>query len=261
MSPQKKIKFILFAAILHGVVCYYATHLHIGGAALFEIESVAHSLSGTASESPIQQRPVLVGERFMYRVFNLPLSLVFKGTPRSVKGGYTFFDFSLRMRVLNSLMAGVFIYLLIEASSRFTRLMRGVDAPSSPRDESSLMAPIASRLTPQKLVRIALFPIFGKIDAPGMERSIKSEMVFVYCVLSVAGIGLEQVFATYVVADLPPPTFLLLMRWVLHTPMSFMLPQKAFSDNLLLILLNSLICAISIGVFRWWRSSAKRRCN
>jgi hypothetical protein len=172
-----------------------------------------------------------------------------------------FYKFSLRLRVLNSLLAALIIFPLIHFFSRLMSLQEQSHPLSEVRDSTIPSERIAANLTDEKIWRIALLPILGPICLGGMKRSIRSDMVFVFCIHSVASLGINTVLrvgqeimsvSQGVNEVSAKPGMLEFLRWILHVPLSPILGQKVLSQNPSLILLNSVICTFAVGVIRWW---------
>jgi hypothetical protein len=172
-----------------------------------------------------------------------------------------FYNFSLRLRVLNSLLATLIISPLIHFFSRLMSLQEQSHSLSEVRDSTILSERIAANLTDEKIWRIALLPILGPMCLVGMRRSIRSDMIFVFCIHSVASLGINTVLrvgqeimsvSQGVNEVSAKPGMLEFLRWILHVPLSPILGQKVLSQNPSLILLNSVICTFAVGVIRWW---------
>lgn|GEM_PF-3754894 len=258
---QKNLRFILFIAILHFVVGSYSQYLHIQVIVRTTQEKTANLIAGkdNSKASSVSQSPLVVVERFSYKVLNLPLSLVIRGT--ELHGVDKFFFISLRLRVLNSLLAGLIIFSLIHFFSRLASPQEQFHPLSGGRDSTILSERIAGNITNEKIWRIALSHIFGPIGFVGMKRSIRSDMIFVFCIHSFASLGITAVLrvgqeimsvSQGVNEVSAKPGMLEFLRWILHVPLSPILGQKVLSQNPSLIILNSVICTFAVGVIRWW---------
>lgn len=259
---QKNLRFILFIAILHFVVGSYSQSLHVQVIVRTTQEKTANLIAGkdNSKTSSVSPSPLVVVESFSYKVLNLPLSLVIGGTEINGIDGF-FYKFSLRLRVLNSLLAALIIFPLIHFFSRLMSLQEQSHPLSEVRDSTIPSERIAANLTDEKIWRIALLPILGPICLGGMKRSIRSDMVFVFCIHSVASLGINTVLrvgqeimsvSQGVNEVSAKPGMLEFLRWILHVPLSPILGQKVLSQNPSLILLNSVICTFAVGVIRWW---------
>jgi hypothetical protein len=259
---QKNLRFILFIAILHFVVGSYSQSLHGQVIVRTVQEKTVNLIAGkdNSKASSVSPSPLVVIEGFSYKVLNLPLSLVIGGTEINGIDGF-FYKFSLRLRVLNSLLAALIIFPLIHFFSRLMSLQEQSHPLSEVRDSTIPSERIAANLTDEKIWRIALLPILGPICLGGMKRSIRSDMIFVFCIHSVASLGINTVLrvgqeimsvSQGVNEVSAKPGMLEFLRWILHVPLSPILGQKVLSQNPSLILLNSVICTFAVGVIRWW---------
>jgi len=259
---QKNLRFILFVAILHYLVGSYSGSMHNAVGAFTSLGDALNAAAGVddSKTGSVTKEPMIVVESFSHKVINLPLSLVIEGSPRHGPKG-VFYDFSMRVRVLNSLLAALIIFSLIQAISRLMYTQEQLSPSSEVGDRCAPFERIEAHLTDEKLLRIVLFPVLGKIGPWGMRRSLKSDMVFVYCVHSTASLGIEMILRVSqemqkINGSSSQPVFLEFIRWILHAPLSVILGQKVLSQNELLIFLNSLICTFGVGAIRWWLNTA-----
>lgn len=196
------------------------------------------------------------GLQFAYFALNLPMSLIVRGQqwPR----GYEPTFMSMPMKGVNGVFAGIVILALIPLARRIQHrfFFRAVQLAEIKKTNS--VERIVDNLTDEKLGNLLFFPYSA------MRRSIVGDVLFVFIVLTVLSVGMQVIVAIPQAlsgisgGDSGVPSIFLWLIWIVRMPLSLIFSQKVFSSSPALIFLNSLICALAIGAFRWWLSSAKK---